>query len=515
MSYFDNVLQSDQERKDHKSAALNNSRMFNKFFWPNYLDYPEIELLTKHIFKEIKLLPTYGNHKPEKKFELEIAVLLIDLFKCHLEDDTQYLAFNRDNNYYVIQRISGSRKKNRLTSKRTGNIYNPCPAGRRLINIVDYLIELEYVDNYPGFRAAAKFKKGRLSRIIATQKLLDLFTKYSIDENSISSKPTEDTAIIFKDEDKKPVEYFDDPSIQRIRDLVLSYNDMLDNTFIDINLSGIPQEGINIKSLPVKINLKNKYYRRVFNDITTNDDGDVIHAGGRYYAHWTQQVPSKLRQRIVMGDPPEETVEIDFSTMHPLFLAAFNGTSFTSDPYTISNYPDTMRPLFKLILLCLINSETKGKALKGIKDALRTDDDYIEFKSEKDNINKIVDDFEIHHTSISNHFYTSAGIRCMAIESKIAGNIIDIFVRNNKNILCVHDSFVCQKKDANYLERAMKECFKQVLIKAGLNPVEAKLKRVVKDFTLLPDQKLDFRYNTWKTKNKQVQFKRLLIRAKK
>ena len=511
MYYFEDETLTEQERKDLKSKALNNSRIFNKFFWPDFLLYPEIEALTKQLIKEIKILPIFDKWKQERKLERSMAVLLIDLLKNHLEDKTQYLAFYRDNNYYVIKRLKGTKKAERVKSPRTGTVYNPVSVGRKIINIVDCLIELGYIENHTGIRANGSFKKGRVSRIRATPQLLVLIDDYSINENTLSAKPTTENVLIFRDCDKNDIEYEENEKIIAVKNLLMKYNNLLEETYIDINLSGNPLEGVNIKKLPVKINLNNKFYKRVFNNIES-EDGEIISAGGRYYGHFTQHIPSKLRERIMMGDPPESTVEIDFSTMHPLILASFNNVSFDNDPYTIPDYSDSYRPLFKLILLVLINSTSKDNAVLAIEKEVREESDYEDFR--RLNLVPIINKFEKFHSNISNHFYTNAGLKCQNIEASICSNIIRIFTSNNKYLLTIHDSFICQENDSQFLIDTMKESFKQVLILKGLDPVEAKLKTVVKDFVYSPDQDMDRRYNRWKHYNKQIQFKRILINNK-
>jgi hypothetical protein len=514
MLFYEDETLTEEERRDLKSTALKNSRIFNKFFWPDFRTYPEIELLSEKLILIIKQLPKFEKRKQEKKLKREMAVLLIDLYKNYLEDPHQYLGFYRNHNYYVIKRIEGTKKAARATSKYTGTVYNPCSIGRTIINTVDCLIELGYIENHKGMRFSG-YKKGRVSRIKATDKLIDLFRTSSINDDCLTNKPTTENVVMFRDEDKNNTKYEENEAIKEIKDLLFKYNDLLEETYIDLNLYGKPLENIHPKKLPIKVNLRNKYYRRVFNNIES-EDGRIISAGGRYYGSWTQQIPSKLRQRIVMGDPPEETEEVDFSTMHPTILAAINGFAFDTDPYEIEGYPKGYRPLFKLILLVLINSATKDKALRAIEREVRDDSDYEDFKHL--NLLTVINNFEKAHQRIANHFYTGAGIRCQNIEAAIASNIIRYFTYNNKILLTVHDSFLCQKKDSYLLQKIMISAFKNILKLKDIMVVEPKLKIVQKDSNNIylpnaPD--LNLRYKRWKEFNKQIQFKRVLIMKKK
>lgn len=514
MYYFEDETLTENERYIKKSAALSNSRLFNKWFWPDFSLYPEIEKLTEQLIKEIKTVSKYKPWRLERRLKRSMTVLLIDLYKNNLEDPIQYLAFSRTYEDYILKRIPGTKKAERLKSEQTGNYYNPVAISRKIIDLVDYLIELGYIENHKGIRGYPG-KKGKVSRIKSTPLLLDLFRKYSIDENSISTKPATENVIVFRDEDKNNLEYQENPEIIEVKGLVSRYNDMLENTYIDLNLSGNPLENIHPKKLPVRVNLKNKYYRRVFNNIKT-EEGKIVNAGGRYYSHFCQQIPTLLRQRIVMGDPPEETEEIDFGFLHPTILASFNNVSLDSDPYTIEGYPPNFRPLFKLILLVLINVDSKEKALQAVEREVREEDGYKDFRTL--NLLTIINKFEKTHQKIANHFYTGAGLSCQNIEAAISSSIINVFTNRNKLLLNIHDSFLCQKKDSDLLFQTMISCFKGVLQKKGLMIVEPKLKIIQKEsnnINLEDDPELNLRYLRWKEYDKTIQYKKVLINKKK
>ena len=527
---FDNPLLTDLERKDIKGEALDRSRLFNKYFWPDYKLFPEIKELSEFLFANIiPTIPTRADRiDNSKRLVLEIAVLVIDLFKCHLEDDKQYLSFARSNDSFVVKRVSGTKKvqQKTRTQEQKGRCkkYTPIAIGRTICKTVDILESFGYIEQHLGFyNKSRKRNKGRITRIRATDKLITLMKYFSLSNDVViqSYKPSENNVLIVKNKDKEPLEYEDNPILENLRERIIKFNDMLENHYFDINLTGdvvkeiIDSKRIKKRTFPVKINLLSKYYRRIFNQIDTNTYG-----GGRFFGNYIQNIPSALRKRIMIGDlvnPPVEVIEWDYKALHPVLLYLFEGIDYfkkykDDDPYLIDGYDPLTRKLFKLVLLTVVNAEDSDKAFQAIQNEFNLNPDYEDFNHF--NINKLMIDLENKHPDINHHFYGGAGIRLQNADANISSLITSTFSKQSLPIALIHDSYLARHFDSDTLVSAMINSFKYYLKGKGLMVVEPQLKKVSYCGTLEEDKNMMLRYNRWKTLDKTIQIKHLTINNK-
>ena len=80
-----------------------------------------------------------------------------------------------------------------------------------------------------------------------------------------------------------------------------------------------------------QVNLANRSLYRVFTDTSFT-------RGGRFYGGWWQNIPSRLRPFITING--KETVELDYSSMHPRMLYAHIGMECPDEPYDVGLDPE-------------------------------------------------------------------------------------------------------------------------------------------------------------------------------
>jgi len=122
-----------------------------------------------------------------------------------------------------------------------------------------------------------------------------------------------------KKKKSKPIEYENTPEINQWRDELTAYNNLLEETYIDVLSLAEPvvtRHKTNGDIQNIGINQNGKFVRRIFSrgDWATN---------GRFYGGWWQQIGETLRQDITINNLP--TVEVDYKGLHASILAAEAG----------------------------------------------------------------------------------------------------------------------------------------------------------------------------------------------
>lgn len=211
------------------------------------------------------------------------------------------------------------------------------------------------------------------------------------------------------------------------------------------------------------VNLLPTYPVRIFNN-------DFNH-GGRFY----RGVETELRQRYkrkdnsvtkiklrqylhIDGNP---TIELDYNAMHPRMLYHRKGIDYRDDPYMIGrNCDDNLRNIYKLVGMICINSVNEPTAIDGIQKTLQ-DAGLVKYLPDNtDNTRrKLINAFKRHNKQIEEFFFTGAGIELQRLDSDIAHAVLLHFARKGILTLCVHDSFIIDKRYASELKKKMREFY--------------------------------------------------------
>jgi hypothetical protein len=203
------------------------------------------------------------------------------------------------------------------------------------------------------------------------------------------------------------------------------------------------------------------YLKRIFlsNDLTR---------GGRFYADGCdpyQLLNSEDRKRIKIND--NNTVELDFKSMHPTLLYAMCGKSLNGDAYDLSEVslldnsgreiiPLNRRKLSKLVMMIMINAKSKSSALRALR--VHCNIPSIPYST----IKKIMESLLELHSDVAHLFFTpNLGVKLQNMDSNLAHEIMLEFMKktNNSSILPVHDSFIVEEQHEKLLDNLMKKKF--------------------------------------------------------
>ena len=354
-----------------------------------------------------------------------------------------------------------------------------------------FIIELVKVMETKGYlrmKLGYQFEReSRKTRIWATEKLLEYIRELN---SAVIYSPKE--LIILRDENGKLKEYRDTAETRRIRKILQRANEV--NCKADIWFSKWKLNPCLLAIFKEKFTL----YGR-------------LHTKG--HRHHYQSLNEDERAEITING--ESVVELDYSGLHPHLLYAKEKIQFNGDPYTMideraNNQNKDLRRFYKKALLSLINardkwvephttrtgqkrrgywSTAKTNAVSSINSLMNLDFFLPQEKSKKglqitekdqEKMNQakqarkylqlggfikahdIIDAFSEAHPKIAHHFYTGeTGMRLMNLDAKIALEVIKHFVKQDKPILDVHDSFIVQAQYRDELFQVMQKVYQQ------------------------------------------------------
>jgi hypothetical protein len=446
-----NPVSNDQIDPDH-------SKPFDVHTWS---DHPEVSRLVDNVWNALpeaihQSLIGRSNNKgiPPKRI---LKVLLIDLYVTWLDDPDLCIGIARSDGAW------------RPTSR-----YNATHIPKKLNDVVDHLVEhgfLLFVGGSNDRQYGGRFS--RTSRIKPSDKLHRLFADCQASEFDFS-KHEETETIILNEFDidaegnvirtggrrkKKKVlqlEYTDTAETRSMRETLHAYNHLLRNTYVDISSleqTYVIRQDTKGKTIRVPVNQRSKFVRRIFSR------GEWYY-NGRYYGGFWQQVGEEYRKDIRIDDVP--TIEVDFKGLHPAIIAATKGVNSVGDRYSLEEgliprlNSDQQRDAVKLLALTAINANSRTQAFRAHVDA-------SDIKLKHDELNVLLDAFIEHNPYLGDHICSDKGIELMYLDSQITENIIQAFIREDRPILTVHDSYVVQVQDTEYLHQQMRIATKKVL----------------------------------------------------
>ena len=436
------------EVKKAKAILLDNATLFDIH---KLSDYKEVDNCVVYLFDILsKKIDKFKRKNPSKN-KSQLKSLIVNLYKNYLDDKTRFVSINLGKSYYE-----------NLESR-----YNKLFISSIMIDIVHALDELGFIKINKGYFSP---QKSRMSRIIGTNKLFNLFTKHQFSTEMIQISP-EKELIVMRDivnGKKVDIPYKDTPLTNQWREDLKKYNELLAKTYIDIpEFSGkgikLPYKRNNDQTYTVSLNQSDKVVQRIFNNNSWKD-------GGRFYGGWWQRIPSQYRSRIHFFGIP--TSELDFSGLHINLLYLMCKTDLPSpDPYDIEGIGTNglNRQIVKIILLHIINAKSRASAVKSITMTINFDSTLYEYVNQnKLDYLSFIDEILITHNPIKKYFFSGQGIKLQNFDAMMAEAVINQFTSLGIPILCIHDSFVIAADHTKDLDEIMTEKYEQVLKSLGL-----------------------------------------------
>ena len=424
-------------------------------------DHPEINKLVDDLWLQV-VEPSLGrksNNKGKSDPKRQLKVLLLHLYVAWLDDPTLSVGINFNNNAYTVN-----------------SRYNALRISRKIGDVSKLLIQAGYLDfaRWSNPRQNQNLPS-RTSRIRPSLQLQDKFTELSLSPLGIAHNYLQETVILTdyetdeegnytKSNGKKKRQYieYDDTDITNdIRRDLEAYNQLLRETYVDIATLEEPfvvrtkKDGTKQR---IKIDQSKKFVRRIFSRGDWN-------CNGRFYGGFWQQVGSEYRKNIYINDSP--TVEVDYKGLHAAILSAKKGVVYDGDRYNLGSVvcprldKQQQRKAVKLLVLAAINAKDRSSAFVAFRQAQATGS--VEKTLTNDELGLLLDTFLQLHPYLEDGICSDQGIRLMNVDSHITNFIIKEFVKLQKPILSVHDSYIVGTRDVEFLRDKMNEGSKQVV----------------------------------------------------
>ena len=403
--------------------------------------YPQVLSLVDSVLVEL-ITHIKNRDNPKRihtqKLKKSLSLLLLNLYSLHKVNRKKYVAYPRNPNGFQRTRY----KKHNIGF----DVF---------IKVADTLIELGYIENHLGFYKK-DFGIGMNSRIRANLSLIELFNEHKLAPVMVQRDESEEVIIlksvsILEDnkKDKFVIDYEDTEQTNKMRENLQTINALLDNRWIDLNVSDNVYEKIAKETEKKKnrtdIDFNRRLLKRVFNNNSFED-------GGRFYHGWWHDIPKQFRKNITIDG--KRTVEVDYSSIHFRILYAEQGIDIgDKDPYIIEGYEDRRR-LIKLALNIILNAETKKSSINAILSKL---------KVSKDTAIDIYKRLEQEHPKIKQYFGSGRGVKLQYTDSQIAEQVMLNLARDNIVCLPEHDSFIVRMSHQIDLHEEMDKAFKDIV----------------------------------------------------
>ncbi len=430
------------------------SRILDVHRWS---EHKEANLFVDEVYNSFLNRQEQENARIKKK---HLKVVLLDLYVAWLNDPDLNIAVHMSPAAYSNGAVFSSGKSR----------YNELNVKVSTIDIVHRLDEAGLIGRKDGWQDSGG--KGFLTRIWPTPKLTKLFEDAAFGYFDIRYADNRET-VILRDEDKVDAPYDDTRMVRDMRQLLYDYNKLLEKTFIDIQSLDVPRIELpekkrrrqSNKQVFVNITHHDKFVQRIFNNKTFDD-------GGRFYGGWWQRIDGEYRKNIRMNDVP--TVEIDYSSLHVILAYTEAGLDYwqntDKDPYDLPvrgvNNPEHSRDITKLFFLLSLNASDQQALFKAFRSELNYKAYPYTFPDEV--LAELLDTIKQGHPDIAHLICSGAGLKLMNIDSRICEYVIADFVRSDKPILTVHDSFIVPFGEEDRLLQLMREAFEHVTYRTGI-----------------------------------------------
>ena len=441
------MTSSNTDYSNNPPRDYNYSRVLDVHIWS---DYPEVNDFINLIYDAY-----FSNQNGKKSIaKKHIKIVLLDLYVAWLDDPDLCIAVNMTRDFY---------SKNFGTDTTR---YNELNISAKTIHVVTTLKDKGLVGYKRGVEAQEGYGSGFVSRIWAKPKLISMFERSALNKFMIYSHYDREM-LVLRDEDKNDINYADTEETESQRLVVQQYNDILERTFIDIGSANSPRleieknKGSKSQDKPHYVHIlhKGKFTHRVFNNSSWEE-------GGRFYGGFWQRIGQDYREQILINN--EETVELDFSSLHPVLAYVQAGVDYWKEhdigPYDISvngiEDAKVSREVIKKLFLLALNAKDQTTLFK----AFRSEFDYslldgLEYSFTDDALGAILDSIKARHTKIADQIATGAGTVLMNLDSRIVEFVIQRFLDNNSVVLSVHDSFIVIERHRDRLLAAMKDAW--------------------------------------------------------
>ncbi|MFE9084863.1 hypothetical protein ACQKKG_08340 [Brevundimonas sp. NPDC003935] len=375
-----------------------------------------------------------------------LEAVTLELWLARRDTPTRWLAYSRGDLGYV----GPDRYRHPEASKTTVTL------------VADFLTSTGLAEGRAGSyrredHGFAQSGKGYLSRLRGTDALLPWADGQGLADDDVALNDRFEL-IRLKGQAKtrrgrKPLLHYDDtPDTTAMRDRLRSWAAMMAGHEVTLGSDGTSGEKASGARLDDPLSDAEEFQARgagscrlyrIFNDGSWD-------RGGRFYGGWWQGLSKADRERLLIDG--EETVELDFASLHPRLCYQLNGAPLAAgdDPYAVPGVPEELRDVVKVAMMQLLNAQPGKARVKAPPGATARLKGRMSYKA-------LAAHLEARHSGISNWFRQGLrGLELQAIDAAIADVVMNYFtVAMKRPVLPVHDSFIVARRDERTLAETM------------------------------------------------------------
>ncbi|WP_331327231.1 hypothetical protein [Methylobacterium fujisawaense] len=385
-------------------------------------------------------LPKFSRSKINRAMASVLAALALAS-----DSDRPYVSYSRSRDFYAAQgRYEG-----------TDYTYSSV---LQSVNELGRLGLIEEIRSKPG----AHLTHGMQSRMRASNRLVEILAGQPIEY--LGSR----CPLVLKGEDGSRIDYEDTSETWRLTREIGNLNRFMNSFSVDVSASASPDNwertAHHVRARKVKDGVETWACARITPkvDVYRVFSRGGFRQGGRIYGGFWEGLPKDRRLDLLING--EVVIEEDFASLHPRLLYAMRGERMPAgfDCYALPHY---QRWVGKLALNVAINAATLNAAAGALMEKARHKkaDGSPVWPYGWAETRRIIDKVIAHNPAIAGYIGSDAGVSLMAIDARMALDVLKACEKAKLPALPVHDSFLASEDRKAELKSIMNDVLEGTL----------------------------------------------------
>lgn len=385
-------------------------------------------------------LPKFSRSKINRAMASVLAALALAA-----DSDRPYVSYSRSRDFYTAQ------------GRYEGTDYTYAS----VLQAVDELGRLGLIEEIRS-KPGAHLTHGMQSRMRASDRLVEILAGQPVEY--LGSR----CPLVLKDADGSRIDYEDTPETRRLTREIGGLNRYLNTFSVDISALASPDDwqrtAHHIRARKLRDGVETWACARVTPQVQVYRvmSRGTWCQGGRIYGGWWEGLPKDRRLELLING--EVCIEQDFASIHPRLLYAMRGERIPSD-FDCYVLPYYERWVGKLALNIAINAATLNAAAGALmeKGPEEKADGSPVWPYGWAETRRIIDQVIAHNPAIAGYIGSDAGVSLMAIDSRMALDVLKACEKAELPALPVHDSFLAPEGRQGGLKTIMSDVLEETL----------------------------------------------------
>ncbi|GJD79592.1 hypothetical protein [Methylobacterium gregans] len=394
-------------------------------------------------------LPKFSRSKINRAMASILAALALAS-----DSDRPYVSYSRSRDFYAAQ------------GRYEGTDYSYAS----VLQSVDELARLGLIEEIRS-KPGAHLTHGMQSRVRASDRLVEILAEQPVEY--LGSR----CPLVLKDEDGTRIDYEDTPETRRLTREIGGLNRFLNSFSIDVSASASPDDWQrtthHVRARKVKDGVETWVCARLTPqiDLYRVFSRGGFRQGGRIYGGFWEGLPKARRLELLING--EVCIEQDYASLHPRLLYGLRGERMPAefDCYALPYYE---RWVGKLALNIALNAATLNAAAGALmeKGRQKKADGSPVWPYGWAETRRIIDQVIDHNPTIAGYIGSDAGVSLMAIDARMALDVLKACEKARLPALPVHDSFLAPEGRKDELKSIMSDVLEGTLDRISSFPTK-------------------------------------------